>query len=298
MAKQPRSLSGRTAVVTGGARGIGRAITQALIAKGVRVAIGDVDREAAERTAAELGDAVVGLPLDVTDLAGFSAFLDDVERRLGPIDILVNNAGIMPITPLEAESEASITRQLEINLRAVIHGTQEAMRRMRPRGTGHIVNIASLAGKAGYPNLATYAATKHAVVGLSEAVRFELKGSGVEVSCVMPGIVNTELSSGMQEARGVKNLTPEQVAAEVVGALEVPRFDVFVPRSTGPAAEVRRDPAAPRPRGDGARDARRQVAVDGRPVQARAPTSRASPRARPTADKVAEVQLDQERSAA
>ena len=79
----------------------------------------------------------------------------------------------------------------------MIHGTQEAMRRMRPRGTGHIVNIASLAGKAGYPNLATYAATKHAVVGLSEAVRFELKGSGVEVSCVMPGIVNTELSSGM-----------------------------------------------------------------------------------------------------
>src|SRR5918994_1681585 len=135
MAKHPRSLSGKTAVVTGGARGI-------------------------------------GLGLDVTDLAGFSAFLDDVERRLGPIDILVNNAGIMPITPLEDESHASITRQLEINLRAVIHGTQEAMRRMRPRGTGHIVNIASLAGKARYPNLATYAATKHAVVGLSEAVRF------------------------------------------------------------------------------------------------------------------------------
>src|SRR5215216_5530572 len=221
MAKHPRQLSGKTAVVTGGARGIGRAITEALIAKGVRVAIGDVDREAAERTAAELGDAVVGLGLDVTDLAGFSAFLDDVERRLGPIDVLVNNAGIMPITPLEEESEASITRQLEINLRAVIHGTQEAMRRMRPRGTGHIVNIASLAGKGGYPNLATYSATKHAVVGLSEAVRFELKGSGVEVSCVMPGIVNTELTAGMQEAR-VKNLTPEQVASGIVSALKVP----------------------------------------------------------------------------
>jgi NAD(P)-dependent dehydrogenase (short-subunit alcohol dehydrogenase family) len=172
MAKQPRSLTGRTAVVTGGARGIGRAITEALIAKGVRVAIGDVDREAAERTAAELGDAVVGLGLDVTDLACFTAFLDDVERRLGPVDIVVNNAGIMPITPLEQESEASITRQLEINVRAVVHGTQESMRRMRPRGTGHIVNIASLAGKAGYPNLATYSATKHAVVGLSQAVGF------------------------------------------------------------------------------------------------------------------------------
>ena len=234
MAKQPRSLSGKTAVVTGGARGIGRAITEALIAKGVRVAIGDVDRQAAEATAAELGDAVVGLPLDVTNLAGFTAFLDDVEQRLGPIDILVNNAGIMPITPLEQESAASVDRQLQINLRAVIHGTQEAMRRMRPHGTGHIVNVASLAGKAGYPNLATYAATKHAVVGLSEAVRFELQGSGVEVSCVMPGIVNTELTAGMTEARGVKNLTPEQVAAEIVSALKIPRFDVYVPRSTGP----------------------------------------------------------------
>src|ERR1044072_8936300 len=105
MAKHPRQLSGKIAVVTGGGRGIGRAITQALIARGVRVAIGDVDREAAVRSAAELGDAVIGLPLDVTDLGGYPAFLDEVERRLGPIDILVNNAGIMPITPLEEESE-------------------------------------------------------------------------------------------------------------------------------------------------------------------------------------------------
>ena len=174
MAKQPRSLTGKVAVITGGGRGIGRAIAEALTREGVRVAIGDVDREAAERTAAELGDGASALPLDVTDLAGFTAFLDEVERRLGPLDVLVNNAGIMPVTPLEEESAASIARQLEINLHAVIHGTQEAMRRMRPRGTGHIVNIASLAGKAGYPHLATYCATKHGVVGLSEAVRLEL----------------------------------------------------------------------------------------------------------------------------
>ena len=203
----------------------------------------------------------------------------------------------MPITPLEDESHASITRQLEINLRAVIHGTQEAMRRMRPRGTGHIVNIASLAGKAGYPNLATYAATKHAVVGLSEAVRFELKGSGVEVSCVMPGIVNTELSSGMQEARGVKNLTPEEVAGEVVGALEVPRFDVYVPRSTGPLLKVAgilprraREALAHVMRAD-------EVAVTVDASQRAAYESRVAASG-PAADKVAEVQLDQERSAA
>jgi NAD(P)-dependent dehydrogenase (short-subunit alcohol dehydrogenase family) len=233
MAKQPRPVTGKVVVITGGGRGIGRATAEALVRKGARVAIGDVDAAAAERTASELGEAVTGLHLDVTDLAGFSAFLDDVERRLGPIDVLVNNAGIMPVTPLEEESHGSIARQIEINLRAVIHGTQEAIRRMRPRGTGHIVNIASLAGKSGYPHLATYSATKHAVVGLSESVRFELRGTGVEISCVMPGIVNTELTTGMQEAR-VKNLRPEQVADEIVAALEIPRFDVFVPRSTGP----------------------------------------------------------------
>jgi len=203
----------------------------------------------------------------------------------------------MPISPLDEESGASVDRQLEINLRAVIHGTQEAMRRMRPRGTGHIVNIASLAGKAGYPNLATYAATKHAVVGLSEAVRFELKGSGVEVSCVMPGIVNTELSSGMTEARGVKNLTPQQVAAEVVGALEIPRFDVYVPRSTGPLLKF----AAILPRR--AREAmahamRADSVATTVDLSARAAYESRVAASGPTADKVTEVQMDQERSAA
>ena len=198
MAKQqPRSLSGRVAVVTGGGRGIGKALAAALAAEGARVAIGDVDTQAAEGTAAELGRGVVGLHLDVTDLPGFSAFLDEVERQLGPVDVLVNNAGIMPVTPLDQESEASVTRQLEINLRAVIHGTQEAIRRMRPRRSGHIVNVASMAGKTGFPNLATYSATKFGVVGLSEAVHFELRDSGIEVSCVMPGVVDTELSAGL-----------------------------------------------------------------------------------------------------
>src|SRR3954464_4056717 len=236
MAKELRSLTGRVVAITGGGRGIGRATALALAREGARVAVGDLDQEAAEHVAAEGGG--VGLALDVTDHAGFTAFLDEVEQRLGPLDVLVNNAGIMPVTPLVEESSDSIARQLEINLRAVIHGTQEAMRGMVPRGTGHIVQLASLAGRTGFPQLATYCATKHGVVGLSEAVAVELRGTGVEVSVVMPGIVKTELATGLADARGVKTLVPEEVAEAIVGALKKPRFDVFVPRSSGPLVQI------------------------------------------------------------
>jgi NAD(P)-dependent dehydrogenase (short-subunit alcohol dehydrogenase family) len=235
MAKQPRSLYGRVAVVTGGGRGIGKALSLALASEGCRVAIGDVDSASAEAAAAEIGGATIGLPLDVTDRPGFTAFLDEVERRLGPVDVLVNNAGIMPVGPLDEEDDATAIRVLEIDLHAVIHGTKEAVRRMKPRGTGHIVNVASSAGKSGFPNLATYCAAKHGVVGLSEAMRLELRGTGVDVSVVMPGIVKTELSTGLVDTPAFKTSTPEEVAEAVVDALKFNRFDVFVPKSIGPS---------------------------------------------------------------
>jgi NAD(P)-dependent dehydrogenase (short-subunit alcohol dehydrogenase family) len=244
MAKDPRSLTGSVVAITGGGRGIGRATALALAREGARVAVGDLDREAAESVASELGGDALGLPLDVTDHAGFTAFLDEVEQRLGPLDVLVNNAGIMPVTPLVEESPESIARQLEVNLHAVIHGTQEAMRRMVPRRSGHIVQLASLAGRTGFPQLATYCATKHGVVGLSEAVALELRGTGVEVSVVMPGIVKTELTIGLQDARGVKTLAPEEVADAIVSVLKRPRFDVFLPPVSG--ALVRLGAALPR----------------------------------------------------
>jgi NAD(P)-dependent dehydrogenase (short-subunit alcohol dehydrogenase family) len=237
MATEPRSLTGKVVAVTGGGRGIGRAIAQALAREGARVAVGDLDREAAEQTAATLGESGLGLGVDVTDHEGLIAFLDQVEQRLGPLDVLVNNAGIMPVTPLVEESAESIARQLDINLRAVIHGTQEAMRRMVPRGTGHIVNMASIAGRSGFPHLATYCATKHGVVGLSEAARVELRNTGVEVSVVMPSIVRTELTAGLADSR-VKAVEVDDVAREVLSALRRPRFDVFVPRSNGPLVQL------------------------------------------------------------
>ena len=234
MARQPRTLAGKVVVITGGGRGIGAATASALARLGASVAIGDLDLDVAKQTADGLGDNAVALPLDVTDLAAFTAFLDEVERTLGPIDVLVNNAGIMPIGMLAEESDRSTRHQLAINLHAVIHGTREAVRRMRPRGQGHIVNIASAAGKAGFPGVATYCATKHGVVGLSEAVRMELRGSGVEVSVVMPAIVRTELTAGVEAARFIKTVTPEEVAEAIVKALRRPKFDVFVPSSLGP----------------------------------------------------------------
>jgi NAD(P)-dependent dehydrogenase (short-subunit alcohol dehydrogenase family) len=230
MAKERRSLSGKVVAITGGARGIGKATAAALVRRGCRVAIGDLHLGLAEEAAASLGGGVVALELDVTDRSSFTAFVDEAERQLGPIDILVNNAGIMPVTRFVDEADDSIRRQLDINVYGVIVGSQLAIERMQRRGTGHIVNIASSAGKVGVPGIATYVATKHAVVGLSEAMRQELRGSGVDVSVVMPVLVNTALTEGLSGNWGVEEVQPEDVADETVDALERNRFDVFVPR--------------------------------------------------------------------
>jgi len=232
MAKERQALGGKVVAITGGARGIGRATAAALVRKGCRVAIGDLDLPLAEQAAAALGGGTLALPLDVTDRSSFAAFLDEAERQLGPLDVVVNNAGIMPVTPFVEESEDSIHRQVDINLHGVITGTQLAIERMGPRHSGQIVNIASQAGKGGLPGIATYAATKHGVVGLSEAVRAELRGSGVEMHCVMPTVVNTELTSGVGQ-RWVKPVEAEDVANEIVDALEVGRYDVWVPKANG-----------------------------------------------------------------
>jgi NADP-dependent 3-hydroxy acid dehydrogenase YdfG len=233
MAKQPRILAGETAAITGAARGIGRATAQALMRQGVKVAIGDVDIDAARKTATELGPSAIALPLDVTDRASFSAFLDAAEEQLGPLDVLVNNAGIMQIGRFIDEDDLTAVRQVDINLHGVILGMKLALERMIPRDRGQIVNISSQAGKFGAPGGATYSATKHAVVGLSEAVRGELRlmGAHIDVSYVMPYVVNTELGSGLGEARGLSNLEPADVADAIVEALQFGLVEVWVPKS-------------------------------------------------------------------
>jgi NADP-dependent 3-hydroxy acid dehydrogenase YdfG len=234
MAKQPRPIAGRVVAITGAARGIGRATAAALAREGATVAIGDLDIELARRTAEQIGLRAASFELDVTDRESFERFVDDVEAQLGPLDVLVNNAGIMALAPFLAEDDATARRQVDVNVHGVLLGMKVVLPRLVARGRGHVVNIASAAGKGPYPGGATYCGTKHFVVGVSETVRGELRGSGVDLSVVMPVVVDTELATGVRTAWGVPRLAPEDVAAAIVGTLRRPRFDVFVPRSLGP----------------------------------------------------------------
>jgi NAD(P)-dependent dehydrogenase (short-subunit alcohol dehydrogenase family) len=231
---RPRPLSNHVVAITGGARGIGQATARALAHHGARVAIGDLDGDLADEVATGLGGDAFGVGVDVTDNAAFTAFLDGVEHRLGPLDMLVNNAGIRNAGPIDTEDEAMTARAVAINLEAVIHGTREAVRRMKPRRTGHIVNVSSAVSKVAGSHCATYVATKFGVAGFSEAVAIELRGTGVEMSVVRPSLCNTELTSGFAGLRGMPFIDPQDVADRIVETLQRPRFDVPVPKSMGP----------------------------------------------------------------
>jgi short-subunit dehydrogenase len=227
-------IAGSVIVVTGGARGIGRATARALAERGARLAIGDIDGPLAVGCASEVGG--FGAPLDVSSRSSFAAFLGTVADRLGPIDTLVNNAGVLHVGAFLEEDDAWTHRQLDVNLHGVILGMKLVLPEMVARGRGHVINVASTAAKAGIAREAVYSATKHAVLGLSDAVRLELRGTGVELSVVMPGLVRTELAAGTLDAPGTVVLSPEDVAEAIAGTLERPRFEVYVPRAYGAAA--------------------------------------------------------------
>lgn len=231
MAKQPRQLAGQVVAITGAARGIGRATAEACIRQGMKVAIGDLDLEVAQKTAGDLGHGTIALPLNVTQRESMKAFVDAVEEQLGPIDVFVNNAGIMQIGPFLDEDDATAQRQIDINVNGVLFGMKEILPRMVARNRGHVVNIASAAGKGGFPGGVTYCGTKHFVVGATEAARAELRDTNIGFSVVMPALVNTELASGTEDSRAVKRVEPEDVAAEIIWALQHDKFDVYVPRA-------------------------------------------------------------------
>lgn len=223
-----KDLAGMVVAITGGARGIGLATAKALADKGAKVSIGDVDADLAQKEAQALGG--FSSILDVRDRASFAAFLNSTVEALGPIDVLINNAGIMPMGAFHEEDPALADAQIDINFRGVINGAQLVMPEMLERGSGHIINVASLAGRFAIPGAAIYAGTKFAVVGLTESLAAEYRDTGIEFTTIMPSKVRTELASGTEAAgKGIPAVDPEDVANAIVQSIIKPKLFVAVP---------------------------------------------------------------------
>jgi short-subunit dehydrogenase len=233
------SVAEKVIAITGGARGIGLATATLLHGLGAKVAIGDIDRSAVREAGSQLG-LEVGRRLDVTDRRSFTDFLDTVEAQLGPVDVLVNNAGVIAVGSAVDEADTTTQRLLNVNIYGVILGTRLAAKRMLPRGHGHIINIASLSSVLPTEGIATYCATKHAVLGYTDTIRMENRGSGVHFSAILPTLTNTEMIAGVGHTRGFKNAEPDDVARAIAGVIAKPKARVFVPRSLGVAVATQR----------------------------------------------------------
>ena len=226
------NVRGKTVVITGAARGIGQATANALLARGARVVIGDRDVDVLEQTVTGMGSLgpVSGHPLDVTDRESFAAFLDKARADGGGhIDVLINNAGVMPVGLFIEQSQQAIRSAIEVNFYGVLNGCQLVLPEMVKRRSGHVVNIASLAGLVAVPGQVVYAGTKFAVVGLSTALADEYAPHGVAVTAVLPTFTNTELISGTTPGAARKPVQPADVAAAVVKVLDKPKTQVTVP---------------------------------------------------------------------
>ncbi|NAZ36684.1 L-iditol 2-dehydrogenase [Rubellimicrobium sp. CFH 75288] len=187
-------LEGRIALVTGGARGIGRAICEAYLREGARVAVADRLEAEARETAAALGPSAMPLALDVTDRDSLAAGVRAVEGAWGGIDILVNNAGIFNMAPLEEITPEDVRRQFDVNVAGTLFAAQAVVPGMRRRGRGGaIINLSSQAGRRGEPRVAVYCATKAAVISITQSLALELAPDGIRVNAVAPGVVDTPM---------------------------------------------------------------------------------------------------------
>lgn len=183
----------RSALVTGAASGIGRALARELARRGFAVTVADIDGKGAARTASEIGGSARSARLDVRDAAAFAALVAEIEARHGRLDMLVNNAGIPISGEIQDLSVGHWDRIIDVNLRGVVHGVAAAYPGMQRRRGGTIVNMGSIVGLTVGPLGAPYAATKYAVVGLSLSLRAEAEAYGVKVSVLCPGAVDTPI---------------------------------------------------------------------------------------------------------
>jgi len=191
-------LDGKTALITGAARGIGRGFAEAYVREGARVAIADIDLERARKTAAEIGEAAIAVQLDVTQQDSIDAAVAETVAAFGQIDILINNAALFTAAPLVEIDRADYARVFDINVAGTLFTMQAVARHMIAQGIkGRIINMASQAGRRGEPLVAVYCATKAAVISLTQSAGLNLIAHGINVNAIAPGVVDGEHWDGV-----------------------------------------------------------------------------------------------------
>jgi 3-oxoacyl-[acyl-carrier protein] reductase len=207
----------RTAIVTGGAKGIGLAITRALVADGMRVLIGGRDEAALAAVSQELGDTVIYAVCDLRNPDDIATLFEQARCELRRLDLLVNNAGLGRFGAFEETSLADWDTIMAVNARGTFLACQHAYRWMQEQGGGRIVNIASVVGYKGYPRQAVYAASKHAMIGLTKVIAAEGQAHGIRAAVISPGGVATEMVSQARPDLDLSTLIqPEDVARAVL----------------------------------------------------------------------------------